>query len=366
MAFNKSQVQFLIQNEILEGLTWEFPSRGLLTGAIVQEKVDQFTHRIPFRPISSAGLQVPSITNSSQDLFLDSESPTLTLLEADLDVGSQTYDMEAIAATLQIPSSALGTDTDGMLQQFIVAFGRIMKRFLSLGLVYGGYTGTSTTPVAGPWLYYWDDPNSFAGWDQGNSFDGLQQMCGTPGVSPGSWNDGYSLLLSSSLTLGALDNFLRLFKGSNNGHIDYLVMNWEVREAYLALWRTAGQLPEYMMDPMTGKRCLAHDGIPILINDYIMTYDENASETYLASDANPENVTGTATDRQSSIYAVVLGEENQGLFGIYPESFGASPIKIERATSSQSEDTILFRGMIEAGLVTKTHSSIGRLGGIVL
>lgn len=156
-----------------------------------------------------------------------------------------------------------------------------------------------------------------------------------------------------------------IFKGANNGHIDYLVMNSYTRYVYLQLWRVAGELPEYIDDPMSGKRCLAHDGIPILVNDYILDFnpDAPAEFTYLSDEENPEFFTSAAY-RQSSIYAVVLGEEREGIFGIYPESFGNSPLKVDQSTPSQSQDTILLRGMIQAGIVPKTRTSVGRLAGI--
>ncbi len=364
MAVTITDVEFLIQNEILPKLDWEFPSRGLFdegSGDVIQSQVDQLIHRIPFRPVSSAGLEVPRITSSNDSLYVD-ELGSQSFVDVDLSLSSENFTMKSVAATLQIPSAALGADySEEMLEEFKRILAKIMQRFLSVSVIYGGYN-------IGGWAYYRPIPvPTPIGWSQNLSFDGFNQKCGIPEASPGAFNEGYSLLLNQALTLENLDNFLRQFKGPANGKIDYLVMNWEMKEFYLGLWRAVGQLPQYVVDPTTGELCVAHDGVPILVNDYIMTYDmDPANQEYIKNTSNPENVNGNDADRQTSIYALTIGEEKGGVFGIYPSSLGAAPLMIEEGVSSQSDDTILIRGKMEAGLVTKTRSGVGRLGGILL
>jgi hypothetical protein len=365
MVFNRDQIQYLIQNEILPNMTWEFPSRGMFDAGnppTIQGQIDQLLQRIPFRPLSSANMQVPRILNSSADFFIDGLTSNYELQESDLSIAKSSptppsYQMEGIAAKLEIPSSALGSDArEQNLHEFMQVFGQTLQRFLSVATIYGKYDNDG-------WQYY--ETSTYSGWNQSSAFLGLQEMCGTPLLAPGTWGDnGYSLLLQNYLTLSEIDNFLTLFKGPNNGKIDYLVMNSTLRNIYLSLWRSINQLPQYINDPLTGELCLAHDGIPIIVNDYIINFDPGAGAdfVYLTRLENPEYFEGG--NKQTSMYAVVLGEEKGGLFGVYPESFGSSPLKLEHSVPSQTQDTILLKGMIEAGIVPKTRMSVGRLAGI--
>lgn len=70
------------------------------------------------------------------------------------------------------------------------------------------------------------------------------------------------------------------------------------------------------------------------------------------------------TAKTESRFAVVFGEDRGGVFGIYPQSFGSSPIKIEHSRSSEESDTIYLRGMVEAGLAFGSRRGVGRLAGI--
>jgi hypothetical protein len=274
----------------------------------------------------------------------------------------------------------LGTNVaDKKLDLLIQSYGQALRRFLSVGVIYGGYPGyyVNVPPSGEEYWRYYLDPNGLSNtpdtWDQSLSFNGLVQACEPLNDIP---NNGFYQVIgqppgpstgpvsSLPLTLDALDNFIGHFRGANNGHIDCLVMNFELRQNYLQLWRSIGQLPEYIIDPVTGYQCLAHDGIPILVNDYIESYD--SSGTNNANVNNPENVPDLIAPATpvTSLFAVVFGEDRGGVFGIYPQSFGSSPIKIEHSRSSEESDTIYLRGMVEAGLAFGSRRGVGRLAGI--
>lgn len=336
MTLTRNDVELLIQNEILPRTSWKDPTQGK-SGTDIQGKIDQLISRFPFHPISSAALEVPWVTNSSTDLFLASGG---VFVDGGVDIvfdALQSFSMNSIATTLQIPSLALGVDIQPeKLEEFQFIFSQILRRFLSVALIYGGYNNSG-------WSYY-------DSWDQSISFSGMQELC-EGGI-------GYKHTSTTSFTLQNLNSFLRTFRGANEAGISCLVMNLQLREKYLNLWHGIPQLPQYITDPISGRLCLAHDGIPIITNDYILTYINGTDPA-----SHPENV-GVGTFDKTSVYAVVLGEENQGAFGIFPSAFGTSPLKIERQRSLETGDTVFLRGMIEAGLATKTTRSIGRWAGI--
>lgn len=335
MTILKEDIQKIVQNDILPGMTWQDP-----TGGGTQERIDQLTSRIPFRSISSSFLDVPMLTGDSElvgtvDMFINDTGTSFSLPSATPGMTSTSFEMKPAGAVLSVPSSGVGTALGpARLEEYKRILASMLKRFLSTAVVYGQYASNF-------WVYD-------AGWDQSLSFAGLHQLASTY---------GYVHAASTSLTLANLNRFIRDFRSANQGKIDYLVMNRELREMYLNLWHGSNQVPQYVVDPMTGEQCLAHDGVPILLNDYILTCDTSNDPDH------PENYAAT-TIAQTSMYAVVLGEEKQGLFGIYPESFGESPLRVEEAKMSEQEDALFFRGMVEAGLAVKTERAIGRWAGI--
>lgn len=375
-----SMVAQLVKNEIVKKATWGFPGRGMYssppgtpTGDLfIQDKVDQLKMRLPLKAISSALLDRPTMTKSNSDLILYNPPPGTgaepsTVKGIGLNLSTTQYGMNSIGANLQISTSSLGTENvEQIMVEFEQALAQILWRFFSVALIYGGTYGPLTSPTATNWYYYENSPAN-SPWNQAAAFSGLLQTAGSP-ISPSvdGWSrTGYTEILAGPLTLTALDGFLSRFRSANNGNVDYLVMNSAMRDYYLSLWHGAPspQHPQYVMDQMNGRYIVAHCGIPILVNDYIVVHDPNDPFKYIYSQSNPENLS-SPTGVESSIYALVLGEDKGGLFGIYPASFGSSPLKIERLVSSQTKDTVQLQGSIQFGLASKTNSSVGRLCGI--
>jgi hypothetical protein len=393
---NNSDLFSIYPVEVLQRIGWTDPVSGKVNEQI-QGLVDQFTAVLPFRAIAEPKLQVPRISFANTALFVSqggAQGSTFASSEGiDFTFGEETFEMQSISTLLRISSSSLGTHVpEQKLQLLIQAFAQALQRFLSVGVIYGGYPGYYATGDAPPtdeqWRYYLDPivgNYELNTWDQSKSFNGFVQSTYPVEVDPPTFSpspNGFYQIIGQEpgvpsenvspfpIALDLLDDFIQHFRGANNGHIDYLVMNSALRRKYLELWRTAQQLPEYLIDPMTGHRCLAHDGVPILTNDYIVNYQHlSVPPTPNPNANNPENVPklDVPVDAEvTSLYAVVCGEENGGVFGIFPQSFGSSPMKIEKARSSEENDTIFLRGMVEAGLAFGSRRGVGRLAGILL
>jgi len=130
-----------------------------------------------------------------------------------------------------------------------------------------------------------------------------------------------------------------------NGPDCYLMRKGTYR-AYKALLRATGGLtPEHIMLPnLTGTSVPAHDGVPILVSDYI-----------------PGNVDqGSATDT-CSIWAARFNETD-GLHGIV--GGGQGGFQLESSGSVQQRDAFRYRMKWYVSLVLKSTKSLARVKGV--
>lgn len=145
----------------------------------------------------------------------------------------------------------------------------------------------------------------------------------------------------AALTLTALDE---LVDKVPNG-ADFLMMRSGTRRAYVAQLRAAGGNTGAMIQhPNFDVPVLAHNGVPIVINDYLP-----ANETL-----------GTGTNL-GSIYAVRTNELD-GLHGLYGGD--AAGIRVEAIGTVQNKDAVRTRLKWYCGMALKSTKSVARLAGI--
>jgi HK97 family phage major capsid protein len=126
---------------------------------------------------------------------------------------------------------------------------------------------------------------------------------------------------------------------------DFLMMRSGTRRAYLALLRAAGGNTGAMIQhPNFDVPVLAHNGTPIIVNDFLPGNEAQGSGTNLCS-----------------IYAV-RANELDGLHGLYGgESAG---VRVEAIGTVQNKDAIRTRLKWYVGMALKSTKSVARLSGV--
>lgn len=160
-------------------------------------------------------------------------------------------------------------------------------------------------------------------------FDGMGKLC------------TQNIAVNGALTLSKLDELLDAIP---NG-ADAIFMRSGTIRAFRALLRAAGgTTPEHLMLPQfDGRAVLAHNGVPILTNDYIPA-------------------TGAAGSEVCDVFAARLNEDD-GLHGIFGGQTGAG-MAVEPIGTVQNKDAWRYRVKWYAGLALKSTKSLARLTGI--
>lgn len=166
-------------------------------------------------------------------------------------------------------------------------------------------------------------------------FDGLPRLVANDQVIVAGTN-------GAALSLSALDE---LKDAIPNGPDCYLMRKGTYR-AYKALLRASGgTTPEHIMLPnLTGVRTPTHDGIPILVSDYI-----------------PGDVAQGSADDTCSIWAGRFNEVD-GLHGIV--GGGQGGFQMEEIGTVQNRDAFRYRMKWYVSLVLKSTRSLAQLKGI--
>ncbi len=141
----------------------------------------------------------------------------------------------------------------------------------------------------------------------------------------------------AALTLDKLDELIDMVKP---GRPDALCMAKRTRRKLSSLRRASGNLLETDVDDF-GRRALFYDGIPILVDDFIPTDEEQGSSGAVCS----------------SIYAVKFGR--QGVMGL--ENGG---IQVERVGELETKDATRTRVKWYCGLALFGTLGLARLGGV--
>lgn len=165
-------------------------------------------------------------------------------------------------------------------------------------------------------------------------FDGLKALTVAGQTIPVAANGG-------ALTLSQLD---QLVDAVPNGP-DFLMMRSGTRRAYVAQLRAAaGNTGAMIQHPNFDVPVLAHNGVPIIVNDYL-----------------PANETHGAGTNLCSVYAV-RANELDGLHGLYGgEQAG---IRIEDIGTVQDKDATRTRVKWYCGLALKSTKSVARLSAV--
>lgn len=165
-------------------------------------------------------------------------------------------------------------------------------------------------------------------------FDGLKVLT-TAGQTINAGTNG------AALNLSALDQLIDAVPNRP----DFLMMRSGTRRAFVAQLRAAGGNTGAMIQhPNFDVPVLAHNGVPVIVNDYL-----------------PGNETlGTGTNL-CSVYAV-RANELDGLHGLYGGD--AVGMRIEAIGTVQNKDAVRTRVKWYCGLALKSTKSMARLAGV--
>lgn len=145
----------------------------------------------------------------------------------------------------------------------------------------------------------------------------------------------------AALTMSLLDQLIDAVPNKP----DFLVMRSGTRRAYLALLRAAsGNTAAMIQHPNFEVPILAHNGVPIIVNDFL-----------------PGNETTGSSNVTCSVYAV-RANELDGLHGLY--GGGSAGVRIESVGTVQNKDAVRTRLKWYVGLALKSTKSTARLSGI--
>lgn len=165
-------------------------------------------------------------------------------------------------------------------------------------------------------------------------FDGLRALVSEPQTIAAGVNGG-------ALTLSALDELLD--KVPNGA--DFIMMRSGTRRAFVAQLRAAGgNTGQLLQHPNFDHPVLQHNGVPIIINDYL-----------------PADEALGSAGATTSIYAV-RANEMDGLHGLYGGE--AAGIRVESIGTVQNKDAVRTRVKWYCGLALKSTKSVARLKGI--
>lgn len=163
------------------------------------------------------------------------------------------------------------------------------------------------------------------------SFDGLKRLTASTQVI-----DAKQAAMNWSMLDEVVD-------AVNSLGCDAIMMRSEHKRAYLQLLRTVGGLqPAEVMMPQFGKVMLTHNGVPIIVNDFIPADDQT-------------------THKSASIYALHLSEEN-GVTGLYGGNNAG--IVVESIGTVQNKDATRTRVKWYCGLANKHDYAIARIDNV--
>lgn len=165
-------------------------------------------------------------------------------------------------------------------------------------------------------------------------FDGIGVLVSAAQTTPVGTNGG-------ALTLGALDQLI----DSVPNKPDFLMMRSGTRRAYVALLRASGGVqPAMIQNHNFGQPILSHNGVPILVNDFLPGTETLGSGTNLCS-----------------VYAV-RANELDGLHGLYGGK--EAGMRVESIGTVQNKDATRTRVKWYCGLALKSTKSLARLSGV--
>jgi hypothetical protein len=167
------------------------------------------------------------------------------------------------------------------------------------------------------------------------SFDGMRVLTPPAQTFAAATNGG-------ALTLNMLDQLIDMVPNKP----DFIMMRSGTRRAFVSLIRAAsGNTGSMLQHPNFDVPVLAHNGVPIIINDFL-----------------PANeVQGTSGAVCASIYAARCNEMD-GLHGLYGGDNAG--FRVESIGAVQNKDAVRTRVKWYCGMALKSTKSIARLSGV--
>jgi hypothetical protein len=167
------------------------------------------------------------------------------------------------------------------------------------------------------------------------SFDGMRVLTPAGQTTAAAVNGG-------ALTLTMLDQLIDMVPNKP----DFIMMRSGTRRAFVSLIRAAsGNTGALLQHPNFDVPVLAHNGVPIIINDFL-----------------PANeVQGTSGAVCTSIYAARCNEMD-GLHGLYGGD--SAGFRVESIGAVQNKDAVRTRVKWYCGMALKSTKSIARLSGV--
>lgn len=311
MPLLKTEADKLSNNQLVAGIIEEIIERDDLFAVLPFTRVNSKAY-VYNREDTGASNNITQ--GAGLPTFLD---PNDTIVEGAVPFKEVTTRLRIIAGDVDVDKFLQETESDTNDQMAI----QIGKKAKALGRIYHDalMNGDSSANA--------------------KSFDGVKRL-----MTNADSNAAQTINIGANggpLTLTALDQLLDTVK---NG-ADALIMRRGTVRAYRSLIRAAGGYDGMAEFPQNfGRPMLSHNGVPILVNDFMPANETLGSGTNLCS-----------------VYAVRLNEVD-GLHGLYGgESAG---IRVEDIGTVQNKDARRLRVKWYCGLALKSTQSLARLAGI--
>lgn len=287
-------------------------SRSELVRGVIEEIItkDSVFNVLPFVPVNGKAYVYNRENTISEGDFLD---PNDTVNEGAATFTEITTKLRILAGDVDVDKFLMETmgDTNDQLAVQIALKGKALARKFERTLAIGN-SGTNA-----------------------KEFDGMAVLA-TAGQTLTAGANG------AAMTLGMLDQLIDLVP---NG-ADAIVMRSGTIRAFKDLLRTVGGGTDAAMLQLENfsRPMLTHNGIPILVNDFL-----------------PGNETQGSSSVTCSVYAVRLNELD-GLHGIYGGP--SAGIRVEEVGTVQNKDAWRVRLKWYTGLALKSTQSLARLKGV--
>ena len=297
MPLLRVEAEKLSQNQVVQGIIEEIITVNEMFGLLPFAKVDGKAYLYK----RENTLPTVSYLDPNEDVPEDSATFTEVVTKLRILIGDVDVD-KFLSETM--------SDTEDQLGVQIALKAKAMARTFQESVVKGDSTTNS------------------------KEFDGLKKLV-TAGQTINAGANG------AALTLSQLDE---LVDAVPNGP-DFLMMRSGTRRAYVAQLRAAGGNTGAMIQhPNFDVPVLAHNGTPIIVNDFL-----------------PGNETMGSATATASVYAV-RANELDGLHGLYGGD--AAGFRVESIGTVQNRDAVRTRLKWYCGLALKSTKSVARLAGV--
>ncbi len=286
-------------------------SNNDLVAGIVEEIIekDDMLAILPFTYTQGKAYVYNREKTLAEGVFLD---PNEAIPESASEFESVTATLKILAGDVDVDKFLMATmsDTNNQLAAQLAAKAKGMGRQFHRTLANGNSTSNP------------------------KEFDGLAALTAASQTMVAGPNGG-------PLTMALLDELLDMVP---NG-ADALVMSRGAIRAYRSLLRaTSGTDAQMQMLENFGRPMLVHNGVPILMNEFL-----------------PKNETQGSNNNTGSIYAIRFNESD-GLHGIYGGD--AAGFSVEDIGTVQNKDAQRFRMKWYVGTALKSTKSLARLKGV--